>query len=208
MMTIQSMDFLPYYDPTYSVKQPFAYNQQAQQQQWTEQLFIPQSIISPPQPPQETKQQLLLSAPNDLSVMSQKVIRLLCCGNTIWDMDRITNFSNFCDRLMLQIDIPKSVVYTSLKYIQRILANSVNEYNLIDLSDIAHEYSLFTVSLLLAYKFLEDNPPFMRQWSFVSMIPIEDLVRVESQILQKLDYSLDISVETFDEWTDQCNEIF
>lgn len=83
---------------------------------------------------------------------------------------------------MLQIDIPEAVVYTrymmislsshchmylpflpffSLKYIQRILANSVNEYNLIDLSDIAHEYSLFTVSLSLAYKFLEDNPPYM-----------------------------------------------
>ncbi|CEP10894.1 hypothetical protein [Parasitella parasitica] len=206
------MDFIPYYDPTYSVKQAFTYDQQVQQQQqWAEQLFIPQSIISlPPQPPQSTKQRFLLSTSNDLSLMSQKVIRLLCCGNTIWDTDRITNFSNFCDRLMLQIDIPKSVVllYLSLKYIQRILANSVNEYNLIDLSDIAHEYSLFTVSLMLAYKFLEDNPPFMRQWSILSMIPIEDLVRVESQILKKLDYSLDISVETFDEWTDQCNEIF
>lgn len=40
------------------------------------------------------------------------------------------------------------------------------------------------------------------------MIPIKDLVWVESQILQKLDYSLDISIETFNQWTDQCNEIF
>ncbi|KAL7314665.1 hypothetical protein PS15m_006208 [Mucor circinelloides] len=207
MMTIQTMDYLPYHDPTHSAKQQAYYLHDQQPQQWLEQLFIPQTIISPPPSPLP-QQPLLLSTPNDLSVLSQKVIRLLCCGNTIWDMDRIINFSTFCDRLMLQIDIPESVVYTSLKYIQRILANSVNEYNLIDLSDIVHEYSLFTVSLSLAYKFLEDNPPYMRQWSVVSMIPIEDLVRVESQILQKLDYSLDISVETFDQWTDQCNEIF
>lgn len=112
-MTIQSMDFMPYYDPTFSVKQTYLYDQQPQpQQQWLEQLFIPQTIISPPSQQQQQQQQLLLSTPNDLSVMSQKVIRLLCCGNTIWDMDRITNFSNFCDRLMLQIDIPESVVYT------------------------------------------------------------------------------------------------
>ncbi|KAK4509089.1 uncharacterized protein ATC70_007439 [Mucor velutinosus] len=208
MLTIQSMDYFPYYDPAYSAKQQtYHLHDHQQPQQWVEQLCTLQTIISsPPSPLPEHP--FLLSAPNDLSVMSQKVIKLLCCGNTIWDMDRIANFSSFCDRLMLQIDIPEAVVYTSLKYIQRILANSVNEYNLIDLSDIAHEYSLFTVSLSLAYKFLEDNPPYMRQWSFVSMIPIEDLVRVESQMLQKLDYSLDISIEAFNQWTDQCNEIF
>lgn len=42
-----------------------------------------------------------------------------------------------------------------------VLVNSVNEYDIIDLSDIAHEYSLFTISLSLAYKYLDDNPPFM-----------------------------------------------
>ena len=113
-MAIQPMDFIPYYDSAFSIKQTYLYDQQPQQQQqqqqWLEQLFIPQTTILPPTPLQQ--QRLLLSAPNDLSVMSQKVIRLLCCGNTIWDMDRITNFSNFCDRLMLQIDIPESVVYT------------------------------------------------------------------------------------------------
>lgn len=111
MMTMQTMDYLPYYDPTYSAKQQVCYLHDQQPQQWLEQLFIPQTIISPPPSPLP-QQPLLLSTPNDLSVLSQKVIRLLCCGNTIWDMDRITNFSTFCDRLMLQIDIPESVVYT------------------------------------------------------------------------------------------------
>lgn len=112
MMTIKTMDYFPYYDPAYSTKQQTYYLQDQQQsQQWLEQLFIPQTIISPPPSPLP-EHSLLLSTPNDLSVMSQKVIRLLCCGNTIWDMDRITNFSSFCDRLMLQIDIPEAVVYT------------------------------------------------------------------------------------------------
>lgn len=65
--------------------------------------------------------------------------------------------------------------YPSLKYFQFILANSVNEYNIIDLSDIAHEYSLFTVSLLLAYKFLEDNPPYMVIIIIAKMLSITNI---------------------------------
>lgn len=68
-----------------------------------------------------------------------------------------------------------------LKYLQTILANSVNEYNVIDLSDIAHEYSLFTVSLLLAYKFLEDNPPYM-----VICVYITDYAREYKQLTHLL----------------------
>ncbi|KAI8085814.1 uncharacterized protein B0P05DRAFT_533834 [Gilbertella persicaria] len=145
--------------------------------------------------------------PIQLSDLCSNVVKILCGGNLMWDMDRLMNFSLFCNRLVVQLDISAPVIYTSLKYFQTILANSINEYNIIDLSDIAHEYSLFTVSLILAYKFLEDNPPYMRQWSFVSMISIEELVMLESQVLQKLDYFLSISPEVYHEWIEQCNAL-
>ncbi|KAG2211593.1 hypothetical protein INT47_008689, partial [Mucor saturninus] len=144
----------------------------------------------------------------ELSELCCSIVQTLCGGNITWDMDRQLNFSIFCNRLLLQIDIPPPVVYTSLKYFQYILANSVNEYNIIDLSDIAHEYSLFTVSLLLAYKFLEDNPPYMSQWSYVSMIPIKELISLESKVLNLLGFSLNISTEAFFEWTEQCNTLY
>ncbi|KAI8380259.1 hypothetical protein BD560DRAFT_387608 [Blakeslea trispora] len=148
-----------------------------------------------------------LKSPNELSELCSTVVKILCGGNLMWDMDRLMNFSLFCHRLVVELNLSTSVVYTSLKYFQSILANSINEYNIIDLSDIAHEYSLFTVSLILAYKFLEDNPLYMRQWSFVSMIPVEELVMLESRVLQKLDYSLAISTEHYHAWTDQCNTL-
>ncbi|KAI9480304.1 MAG: hypothetical protein EXX96DRAFT_607192 [Benjaminiella poitrasii] len=144
----------------------------------------------------------------ELSGLCTFMIRMLCGGNLMWDMDKVVNFTLFCNRLITQLNIPPPVVYTSLKYFQCTLAYSINEYNIIDLSDIAHEYSLFTVSLLIAYKFLEDNPPYLKQWSYVSIIPINELVSLEAQILQKLDYSLNISNETLELWSKQCNTIY
>lgn len=143
----------------------------------------------------------------ELSELCSTVVQILCRGDVSWDLDRQMNFSIFCNQLVTQMNIPAPVVYTGLKYLQTILANSVNEYNVIDLSDIAHEYSLFTVSLLLAYKFLEDNPPYMSQWSFSSMIPVKELVLLESQVLNILGFTLNFSSDQFYEWTEQCNTL-
>ncbi|CAO3615841.1 unnamed protein product [Mucor hiemalis] len=144
----------------------------------------------------------------ELSELCSTVVQILCRGDVSWDFDRQMNFSIFCNQLVTQMNIPAPVVYTGLKYLQTILANSVNEYNVIDLSDIAHEYSLFTVSLLLAYKFLEDNPPYMSQWSFSSMIPVKELVLLESQVLNTLGFTLNFSTDQFYEWTEQCNTLY
>ncbi|KAI7902110.1 uncharacterized protein BX663DRAFT_455650 [Cokeromyces recurvatus] len=136
------------------------------------------------------------------------IIQALCGGNLMWDIAKFMNFTLFCNQLLTELNIPISVVYTSLKYFQQTLANSINKYNIIDLSDIAHEYSLFTVTLLIAYKFLEDNPPHMKQWSYVSMISMKELVLLEAQILKRLNHSLNISLETFNQWAKQCNTIY
>ena len=39
------------------------------------------------------------------------------------------------------------------------------------------------------------------------MISVEELVMLESRVLQKLDYSLSISPEAYHEWTEQCNTL-
>ncbi|KAI9281186.1 hypothetical protein BY458DRAFT_487182 [Sporodiniella umbellata] len=121
---------------------------------------------------------------------------VLCFLRRDWDLERQKNVYLFYYKLFALIDIPSYVVYASLNYMQTVLANNH------DMDD----YSLVTVTLLLAYKYTEDYPPpFMLQWSYVSMIPVNTLVKLESALLRYLDYSLYISSESFLLWTEKCN---
>ncbi|EIE77862.1 hypothetical protein G6F46_008112 [Rhizopus delemar] len=135
----------------------------------------------------------------EIEELSELCSIVLCSLYKYWDIDKQKSLSLFCYKLFTLIDIPPSVIYTSLKYVQSLLVNN---------SEL-DEYSLFTVTLLLAYKYNEDYPPpFMLQWSYASMIPVKTLVLLESRILEQLGYSLYISPETFLLWTEECNVLF
>ncbi|CEG65844.1 hypothetical protein RMATCC62417_02542 [Rhizopus microsporus] len=136
-----------------------------------------------------------ISFKTNIEELSELCSIVTCSLCRYLDIDRQKNLTVFCYKLLSCIDISPSVIYTGLKYIQSILANN---YQCVD------EYSLFTVTLLLAYKYTEDySPPNM--WSFVSMIPVKTLISLETKLLQHLDYSLHISAETFMLWTEECN---
>ncbi|KAI8878246.1 hypothetical protein K501DRAFT_165544, partial [Backusella circina FSU 941] len=116
-----------------------------------------------------------------------------------WNIERQTQFSLYCYHLFSLVDTPAPVVYTSLKYVQTMLAKGTE----------MDEYSLFTVALVLSYKYTEDHaPPFMLQWSCASMIPVETLTILELDSLSLLDYSLYISADAFRQWTEECNVLY
>jgi hypothetical protein len=48
----------------------------------------------------------------ELSELCSTIARIMCDGNLLWDMDRQLNFSLFCNRLLIQMNIPAPVVYT------------------------------------------------------------------------------------------------
>lgn len=54
----------------------------------------------------------LLKSGIELSELCSSIIQTLCGGNITWDMDRQMNFSIFCNRMLMQIDVPEPVVYT------------------------------------------------------------------------------------------------
>lgn len=54
----------------------------------------------------------LLKTGIELSELSSSIIQTICGGNLAWDMERQMNFSIFCNRILMQIDIPAPVVYT------------------------------------------------------------------------------------------------
>lgn len=53
----------------------------------------------------------LLKSGMELSELCSTIVQALCGGGA-WDIDRQMNFTLFCNRLLIQIDIPSSVVYT------------------------------------------------------------------------------------------------
>ncbi|GAA5797293.1 hypothetical protein HPULCUR_002674 [Helicostylum pulchrum] len=97
----------------------------------------------------------LMKSGIELSELCSSIVQTLCGGNITWDMDRQMNFSIFCNRMLMQIDVP--------------------------------------------------GP---NQWSFVSMIPIKELISLESKVLNILGFSLNISTDQFYQWTDQCNTLY
>jgi hypothetical protein len=48
----------------------------------------------------------------ELSELCSTIARIMCDGSLLWDLDRQLNFSLFCNRLLIQMNIPAPVVYT------------------------------------------------------------------------------------------------
>jgi hypothetical protein len=81
----------------------------------TAQHYVSQQQYLPPQP------QSLFKSGVELSELCSITVQTLCGGNITWDIDRQMNFSLFCNRLLMQIDIPTPVVYT--RYYLRLQTN-------------------------------------------------------------------------------------
>ncbi|KAI8097808.1 uncharacterized protein B0P05DRAFT_582796 [Gilbertella persicaria] len=91
--------------------------------------------------------------------------------------------------------LSESVVLLSLKYIAMLLQNNPH----IQGAD-GSEYRLFTVALMLANKFLDDNTFTNKTWSEVSGMKVTDLNIMELEFLDVLRFELTIRKEEYERW--------
>jgi len=67
------------------------------------------------------------------------------------------------------------------------------------------EYRTFTVALMLANKFLDDNTYTNKTWSEVTKIPVSEINTMEMEFLSSLDYELYVSEQQYFEWVRKTN---
>ncbi|KAG1146029.1 hypothetical protein G6F37_003595 [Rhizopus arrhizus] len=91
--------------------------------------------------------------------------------------------------------LSESVVLLSLKYIAILLQNSPH----IQGAD-GSEYRLFTVALMLANKFLDDNTFTNKTWSEVTGMKVTDLNIMELEFLDVLQFRLTVKKEEYERW--------
>ena len=72
---------------------------------------------------------------------------------------------------------------------------------------VGSEYRMFTVSLMLASKFLEDNTFTTKTWSEVSNIPANELALMQREFLIAIDHRLTITNLEYEGWIAQLNTI-
>ncbi|KAI8966981.1 cyclin-domain-containing protein [Mycotypha africana] len=104
-------------------------------------------------------------------------------------------FKKYCRQVLTATQLSESVILLSLKYIAMLLQNSPN----IQGAD-GSEYRLFTVALMLANKFLDDNTFTNKTWSEVSGMKVMDLNIMEIEFLDVLHFNLTISKEEYERW--------
>ncbi|KAI9314864.1 hypothetical protein BX666DRAFT_1964249 [Dichotomocladium elegans] len=106
-----------------------------------------------------------------------------------------TPFKNFSRQILHATQLSESVVMLSLKYIAMALQLNPN----IQGAD-GSEYRVFTVALMLANKYLDDNTFTNKTWSEVTGMALTDLNSMESEFLDVLEYNLFVDKDEFKRW--------
>jgi hypothetical protein len=104
-------------------------------------------------------------------------------------------FKKFCKDVISATQVSNSVILLSLLYIHRMKINNptIKGQN-------GSEYRTFTVALMLANKFLDDNTYTNKTWSEVTNIPVSEINTMEMEFLSSLDYELYVSEQQYFEW--------
>ncbi|CAG8466891.1 42429_t:CDS:2 [Gigaspora margarita] len=87
-------------------------------------------------------------------------------------------FKKFCRDVISATQVSRSVIHLSLLYIHRMKINNpaIKGQN-------GSEYRTFTVALMLANKFLDDNTYTNKTWSEVTNIPVSEINTMEMEFL-------------------------
>ncbi|ORX89002.1 hypothetical protein K493DRAFT_319039 [Basidiobolus meristosporus CBS 931.73] len=107
-------------------------------------------------------------------------------------------FRNYCRHIIHSTRVSASVVILALKYISR-LKHQRNYHQ----PRPGSEYHIFTIALLLANKFLEDQILTTQYWSKQSNISTAQLKLLEIEMLKGTDYSLYVSQGEYLHWLKQ-----
>ncbi|KAK9765257.1 hypothetical protein K7432_006550 [Basidiobolus ranarum] len=112
-----------------------------------------------------------------------------------WNGDQ---FRLYCRHIINSTRVSTSVVILALKYISRLKYQ--RNYSQ---PQFGTEYQVFTVALLLAKKFLEDQSLTIQYWSRQSSISVAELNLLEMEILKGTNYTLYVSQEEYFLWLKQ-----
>ncbi|KAF9899067.1 hypothetical protein BX616_003312 [Lobosporangium transversale] len=104
-------------------------------------------------------------------------------------------FKKFCLKVLSATQLSSSVILLSLKYIQKLLKNNPSIHG-----QQGSEFRLFTVSLMLANKFLDDNTFTNKTWSEVTGINIKEINVMEMEFLNQVQFSLFVSEAEYLDW--------
>ncbi|KAI8339577.1 cyclin-domain-containing protein, partial [Chlamydoabsidia padenii] len=105
-------------------------------------------------------------------------------------------FRQFCYKLFKDTQISSGCVLLALYYLDQLKSIYPTLPN--------SELRLFTIALILANKYLDDNTFTNKTWSEVSGIPLRELNWMEMEYLDALDYSLHVHCFRFCSWVRQC----
>ncbi|KAG0288623.1 hypothetical protein BGZ98_004193 [Dissophora globulifera] len=104
-------------------------------------------------------------------------------------------FRKFCLKVLSATQLSSSVILLSLKYIQKLLKNNPSIHG-----QQGSEFRLFTVSLMLANKFLDDNTFTNKTWSEVTGISVKEINVMEMEFLNQVQFSLFVSENEYLDW--------
>ncbi|RUP44370.1 cyclin-domain-containing protein [Jimgerdemannia flammicorona] len=111
----------------------------------------------------------------------------------------MTNFRKFCYDILNATQISSSCILLSLKYIQSLKRQNPNIRGA-----EGSEYRLFTVALMLANKYLDDNTYTNKTWAEVSNLSVKELNIMEIEYLAALSYELFVSEQEYLQWLKEC----
>ncbi|KAK9377920.1 uncharacterized protein V1513DRAFT_435578 [Lipomyces chichibuensis] len=106
-------------------------------------------------------------------------------------------FRLFASAILSRTQVSRTVVALALLYIYRLKLHSPSI-----LGTPGSEYRVFTIALVLANKFLDDNTYTNKTWAQVSKLPVSEIGVMEVEFLKHVKYELAVSKEKWTEWTD------
>ncbi|KAK3825719.1 MAG: cyclin-domain-containing protein [Benniella sp.] len=104
-------------------------------------------------------------------------------------------YNVFCLKVLTATQLSSSVILLALKYIQKLLKNNPSIHG-----QQGSEFRLFTVSLMLANKFLDDNTFTNKTWSEVTGINVKEINVMEMEFLNQVQFSLFVSEAEYLDW--------
>ncbi|KAK9370030.1 cyclin-domain-containing protein [Lipomyces kononenkoae] len=106
-------------------------------------------------------------------------------------------FKLFAAAMLSRTQVSRTVVALALLYIYRLKLHSPTI-----LGTPGSEYRVFTIALVLANKFLDDNTYTNKTWAQVSKLPVSEIGVMEVEFLKHIDYDLAVSNKKWSEWSD------
>lgn len=121
-------------------------------------------------------------------------------GNAAWGLSSYSvagsRFKRFVACVINQTQMPPVAVSLALLYILRL--KSLSKTGIVGSAN--SEYRVFSVALILANKFLDDNTYTNKTWADVTKLPLRELSAMEIEFLSGMKYRLGVDPDEWSRW--------